>query len=47
MRTPNPFRLNSSHCQIIQTTGRTTPPTLQTLRMDLRERMRLVVDLFV
>jgi len=47
IRTANPFRLDSSHRQIIETTSRTASPTLQTFRMDFRECLRLVVDLIV
>jgi hypothetical protein len=47
MRPPNPFRLDQSHSQIIQTTGRTAPSTLQAFGMDLRQCGCLVVDLSV
>ena len=45
MRNTNSFRFDSRHGQIIETAGRTAPPTLQTFRMDLRDRIRLFVDL--
>ena len=47
MRTTNPLGLDSGHTEVVHTTGRTALPTLQAFRVDLRERVRLVVDLSV
>lgn len=47
MRTTNPFGLDSGYREIVQTTFGTSPPTLQTIGVDHRERIRLAVDLRV
>jgi hypothetical protein len=47
MRASNPLGLDPRHRQIVQTTGRTAPSTLQTFGVDLRERVRCNIDLCV
>lgn len=45
MPTPNSFGFDASHREVVQTTGRTSSPTLQALCVNRYKRVRLGIDL--